>query len=62
MKRVATGENLRLEASYFYIGKTWACLTAQGSRETEQISNRKDKQLRGVRLENQSTGRETFPF
>lgn len=37
------------------------CLTAKGNRETEQISNRKDKQVKGVRLGNQSTGRET-PF
>lgn len=36
------------------MGVTCACLTAKGSRETEQISNRNDKRVR-VRPRNQNT-------
>ena len=37
------------------MGATCACLTAKGSRETEQISNRNDKRVRRVRSRNQNT-------
>lgn len=45
VKKGSRWKELETEGSLFlYLGDTWVCLTTKGSRKTEQISNRKDKQ------------------